>query len=239
MEINEKVRVLREKARLTQEKPAQSMNFQRNAAWRWEYTRANPDRDTDPIVHIAEVPGSNAGYPAGETDSPERRCSWRAPADFPPSNVRAIRTISVPRSSSIVKVCCGRGNAYDDEVRSEADGFFNLPDYDLDGYTWQTGEGGLWTMSVEGDSMEPRIHDGDFVLIARVPCNNGSFALVEYEGRLLLRVVWKDDRGNVRLQALNPDYEDIHVDLKDESTEFAILGKVIRRLVLESLAGGI
>lgn len=129
-----------------------------------------------------------------------------------------------------VKACCGRGNAYAEDVVWEEIGQCPVPFYMVNGYAWQVGSNGIRVIAVEGDSMEPRIHDGDWVLFADTRLSNGDIGLVKYEGRLMVRGVLFEGNDKVLLRALNKDYDEILVDLTDEGVEFCILGKVLLRL---------
>ncbi len=237
MEFGEKVRSLRRKKGLTQEELSQALNVQRNTVWRWENKRANPDKNT--MILLAAALDTTIAYLLGETDNPERTDPRHPLRDLPASDVQLINTIRVPVISGVVKACCGNGNSYANDVEWEEAGFIDVPSRDLSGYTWQVGNDGFRTMNVEGNSMEPRIHDGDLILFAKLPYNNGNFVIVKYDDRLLVRAIWDDHRGHIRLHALNSAYKDIEVDLEDESREFVILGKVLRRISMENLADGV
>ncbi|MCR4817368.1 MAG: LexA family transcriptional regulator [Fretibacterium sp.] len=236
MEFGEKVRTLRRKKRMTQEDLAKAMNVQRNTVWRWENTRANPDKNT--MILLAATLDTSIAYLMGETDNPDRMDFGQSPVFFQPSNVRAHSTISVPLIAGVVSASCSEGNAYADEVEWEEATTLSILRRYLDGYRWHEGKNSFLSMIVEGNSMEPRIHDGDILLFTRAPCDNGNFAIVKYDDRIIVRSVWDNHQGRIRLHAMNPAYEDIEVNIRGDSKEFAILGKVIRRICMESLSDG-
>ncbi|MCR5346642.1 MAG: LexA family transcriptional regulator [Fretibacterium sp.] len=236
MEFGERVRALRRKKKLTRKELAQFLNIRENTVWQWENRGENPDKNTMSL--IAAALDTSIPYLMGETDNPERRDFGQSPVVFPSSDVLVHSTISVPLITGVVRACCGGKNAYTDEVEWEEAGTIDIPFRNMDVYLWQAYINGFWAMSVEDSSMEPRIHDGDLLLFARAPCDNGNFAIVKYEDRLIVRAVWDNHQGYIRLHAMNPACEDIEVNIKDDSEEFAILGKVIRRICIDNLTDG-
>ena len=149
---------------------------------------------------------------------------------MPEANAREAPVAWVSVVSPHVKACCGKGNAYAEDVVWKEIGQYPVPFYMVNGYAWQAGQNGVRVIAVEGDSMEPRIHDGDWVLFVDTRLSNGDIGLVKYEGRLMVRGVLFDGNDKVLLRALNKDYEEILVDLTDDGVEFGILGKVLLRL---------
>ncbi len=235
-DLGEKIRYLRRKERMTQEELAHALNVQRNTVWRWENEKANPDKDT--IVLLASILNTSVAYLTNETDDPARAAPTRPEPEQLKSNARPVNMVRVPMIGGVIKACCGSGNAYASDVEWDVEGQTDIPTSELVAYQWQVGDGGFHTIRVEGNSMEPRIHDGDIILFGDLPISNGNFALVKYDDRLIVRGVWNEHNGHYTLRALNPAYKDIDVDLEDESRDFYILGKVIRRISMENLADG-
>jgi phage repressor protein C with HTH and peptisase S24 domain len=84
-------------------------------------------------------------------------------------------------------------------------------------------------MYVNGDSMEPDIHDGDMVAFTDNPgeldyISNGSIVVVNYEGRMIVRGLFRRD-GGVILRAWNKLYDDINVGPEEN---FRICGLVLK-----------
>lgn len=85
-----------------------------------------------------------------------------------------------------------------------------------------------WTLciKVKGDSMYPKIEDGDIIQVRKQEdVDNGSIAVVmvdEDEG--LVKIVWKDEKG-VTLQSINPQYAPMHFQGK-EAERVRIVGIV-------------
>ena len=81
---------------------------------------------------------------------------------------------------------------------------------------------------VRGDSMEPRIQDGDLALVHRQPVlDSGDLGVLIYgEGEGTLKRYVR--RGNaVVLQPFNPDYEEL-VLRGEELEQLHVVGKVIK-----------
>ena len=189
--------------------------------------------------HAGELPPSNPAAP--EITQEEAMSILRgdkSKAELLESNAWPVKMVKIPMIGGVIRACCGKGNAYASDVEWEVDGFSYIPASELDAYAWQVGDGGFHTIRVEGNSMEPRIHDGDTLLFGDLPVSNGNFAVVRYDDRLIVRGVWDHHNGHYTLKALNPAYDDIDVDMEDESKDFYILGKVIRRITVENLADG-
>lgn len=189
--------------------------------------------------HAGELPPSNPAAP--EITQEEAMSILRgdkSKAEQPESNAWPVKMVKIPMIGGVIRACCGKGNAYASDVEWEVDGFSYIPASELDAYAWQVGDGGFHTIRVEGNSMEPRIHDGDTLLFGDLPVSNGNFAVVRYDDRLIVRGVYNDRKGHYTLRPLNSAYEDIDVDMEDESKDFYILGKVIRRITVENLADG-
>lgn len=256
--MGERIKLVREKKGLKQEKLGELIGAHAVTVSRWERGINQPNSDA--LKRIAHVLETSVAYLTGETDDPKRYATILgdgpeaggnkrplSPAAFtsllplregtllgrstlPEANAREAPVAWVAVVSPHVKACCGKGNAYAEDVTWEEIGQYPVPFYMVNGYAWQAGKNGVRVIAVEGDSMEPRIHDGDWVLFADTRLSNGDIGLVKYEGRLMVRGVLFDGADKVLLRALNKDYEEILVDLTDESVEFGILGKVLLRL---------
>ncbi|MEG1408155.1 MAG: S24 family peptidase, partial [Ruthenibacterium sp.] len=80
---------------------------------------------------------------------------------------------------------------------------------------------------VKGDSMEPRIHDGDLALVHRQPTlDSGELGVIVYgEGNGTLKKYVR--RGNtVILQPFNSDYQ-AQIIMGDDLQNLYIAGKVV------------
>ena len=226
--IGHKIKSFREKQGISQEELAQRAGVHSNTIARWERDEVNP-RGTSLVKLAAGLQISPSELLSEEPGTPMaqaliNRGSTRG------RKARPVSTIKVPIISGIVSVCCGNGYVYTNDVNWDVEGQIDVPWAELEPYAWQVGDGGFRAMHVEGDSMEPRIHDGDIVLFGDIPISNGNFALVKYDDRLIVRSVWNDHEGHYTLRALNPLYREIEVDMEDTSKDFFILGKALRAI---------
>lgn len=83
-----------------------------------------------------------------------------------------------------------------------------------------------FTLTCEGTSMEPRIHDGDLVAIRSQPTvENGEIAAVRIEGEATLKRVYLH-KSFIELRAENPNFESI-ILAKEEMNTVTIEGKAV------------
>ena len=83
-----------------------------------------------------------------------------------------------------------------------------------------------FTLTCEGTSMEPRIHDGDLVAIRSQPTvENGEVAAVRIDGEATLKRVYLH-QGFIELRAENPAFESI-ILTKEEMNAVTIEGKAV------------
>ncbi|AXI27296.1 hypothetical protein CG018_07705 [Gemella sp. ND 6198] len=82
---------------------------------------------------------------------------------------------------------------------------------------------------ITGDSMSPKLLDGDIALIsAGYDGVNGQIYLVDYDGKSFIKKVYNEGTRYV-LRSINPKYDDIILYLTDlEDIYFNIIGRVIK-----------
>lgn len=239
MGIGARIKAAR-KGKYNQAELAELVGVHETTIRRWELERDDGPQGKN-LSKLAEVLNTTVAYLSGETDNPARgEGAMPQPKKESIANARPVETIAIPLISGVVRACCGVGNTYAEEVEWEIEDEIRLPLTDLLGYMWGVGREALGAIRVEGDSMEPRIHDGDIVVFVRdkAMLTNGCFAFVKYNGRLMVRAFYDDGRGNIRLRPLNPHYEEVSVNL-DEGDELITFGKVIRRVNTDNLADGV
>ncbi|EGP4927262.1 helix-turn-helix transcriptional regulator [Enterococcus faecium] len=79
-------------------------------------------------------------------------------------------------------------------------------------------------LTVNGDSMEPLIHDQDYIFVSKQDTLfNGNIGVVIIDGEAFIKKVFFED-DKARLQSFNKKYKDIIVD---DSNDFKIIGKVV------------
>ena len=233
--LGDRIRIGRTRANLKQAEVAELLGVNAITVSRWERGVNIPGAEV--VKNIAKILNVTVEWLVNNDDTTSERLSENASwlidqersnaKDIPDSNACPIELVWVPVVTSAVKVCCGTGNMYPEEVIWEETGRYPIPFHMLNGYIWQVGENGFRVISVEGDSMEPRIYDGDLLVFANLQLSSGDLGVVKYKGRLMVRgLVFEKER--TRLRPLNKDYEEILVDVEED--EFCILGKVLLRL---------
>ncbi|MGA4125529.1 XRE family transcriptional regulator [Ralstonia nicotianae] len=87
----------------------------------------------------------------------------------------------------------------------------------------------LVAVKVRGDSMEPRLFDGDTVVVdkadRRIPASGGVFALV-YSGEMLVKQLFKQPDGSLRVVSDNKDKYDPFTVPTDQLEYIEIVGRV-------------
>lgn len=79
-------------------------------------------------------------------------------------------------------------------------------------------------LTVSGDSMEPVLHNGDYIFVTKQnTLFNGNIGVVIVDGESFIKKVFFEN-DKARLQSFNKKYKDIIVD---NSSDFRIIGKVV------------
>ena len=235
--ISKRIATARKRKIWIQTQLAEALGVSVDTVRRWEQGKRIPD--TDMLQRLAQALDTTTAYLLGETENPVRP-EADAPVSrmeqLPESNVRLVDVTWVPVVDGAITICCGTGTAYAEDVEWNVVGKYPVPTVDLMGFSWLLKDGGFRIITVEGDSMAPRIEDGDQVLFADTELLNGDLGLVRYRGRYMVRGVFFEG-NNIRLQAINKEYDSIIV-LPENLEEFCILGKVLgKALGFEKLNG--
>ena len=141
------------------------------------------------------------------------------------SNAHNIDNVEqVPIIDGIISVSAGEGNGFPNITWNEI-GKMPIPKDDLIGYSWQGAQ--YCIISVDGDSMEPYICNGDRLLFASgIDVGPGEVAVVSYNDVLWVKGVLKNKDGTVTLISFNKNYPDRIIDPQQHA--FYILGKALR-----------
>ena len=132
--------------------------------------------------------------------------------------------VQVPVIDGIISVSAGDGNGYPNITWNEV-GTMPIPKDDLIGYSWQGAQYRI--ISVDGDSMEPYICNGDRLLFASgIDVGPGEVAVVSYNDRLWVKGILENKDGTVTLISFNKNYPDRIID--PQQHDFHILGKALR-----------
>lgn len=200
--FSQRLKELRKLRGLSQAALSQLLGVSQQAVGKWETGRSTPDPQT--VAAIAAELGVSADYLLGvEGEAPARR--------GPVAPYRAAQECRIP---VIGTVRAGYGALALEEDYGEEYARVKDPD-------------SYFYLKVKGDSMEPRISDGDLALVHRQnTLNSGELGVVvfgEGEGTLKKYVV----RGNtVVLQPFNPAYPS-QILVGEDLGHLYIAGKVV------------
>ncbi|MFP5522332.1 LexA family protein [Peptococcus simiae] len=108
----------------------------------------------------------------------------------------------------------------------------NLDDNDWEDIPqeWLNGGKEYLALRVQGDSMEPRIADGDIAILRKQPmCESGDICAVYVNGyNATLKKILKIPDGSIVLQPTNPNYEPkVYTAEQQGSLPVVILGKLV------------
>ncbi len=197
--FSERLKALRKERKLSQAALSVQLGVTQQAVGKWETGRSTPDPAT--VARLAALLGTTTDSLLGVSPPPQ---------DFG-GPVGAYIESPVPVVGS---VRAGYGAlAFEEDYGTEP-----APVKDPENYFY---------LVVKGDSMEPRIHDGDYALVRRQPTlNNGDLGVMVFdEGEGTLKRYIR--RGNaVILQPFNPDYEEKVIRGADLERLY-IAGKVV------------
>ena len=200
--FSQQLKTLRKARGLSQKSLAAQLDVTQQAVGKWETGRSTPDPAT--VARLAELLGTTTDFLLGVAPVQESRTQFGSP-------VRLYSECPVP---VVGTVRAGYGAlAFEEDYGTEL-----APVKDPASYFY---------LIVKGDSMEPRIHDGDYALVHRQPTlDSGDLGVMvfgEGEGTLKRYV----QRGNaVVLQPFNPDYDEL-VIRGEELDQLYIAGKVV------------
>lgn len=85
-------------------------------------------------------------------------------------------------------------------------------------------------VQVVGDSMLPKLHSGDWVIIDIVDKTLGDgLYVVNYNSILMVKMLQFKPNGTIRIKSINPEYESYEVT-EDTQEVFYIVGRVIKTI---------
>ncbi len=197
MTVGEKIKNLRKSLGLTQTELGQRVGVQKNAVSKWECGRVE-DIPTSTIKQLASLFGVPASYLIDDDSTP-------IPTGFSPMP----ETELVPR---IGRIACG------DPITAEE----NVEDQDEVLKSWHAD----FTLVCCGDSMVPKIEDGDVVAIRSQPTvENGEIAAVRIGDEATLKRVFLHP-DYIELRPLNPEYDSI-IRRREEMSDIRIEGLAV------------
>jgi len=200
--FGQRLKMLRQEKGIKQEELAQMLNISRKTISAYETGRANPQMDT--IQKVAKIFGVTVDFLLGNTDSP-------VPVPTPHVEKFDVRYIPVYNG-----VCAGNKGTY-------PEGNVIIDHIPIPAHL-----NGKFGIRVHGDSMEPEIHDGDFVIVdPEIQIEHGDKVVVileePYSSTPCAFVkIFRKQNGVVILQSINSNYAPIVLQ-----RPFHIVGKVV------------
>lgn len=195
----ERLKQARKAKKLSQAEVSRQLGVTQQAVGKWETGRSTPDPQT--IARLAEMLGTTADALLGLHDAVASGQSYSRYTQCP---IPVVGTVKAGYGAL----------AFEEDYGTE---YASVKDPDQYFY-----------LVVKGDSMEPRISDGDLALVHRQPTlENGELGVLVYgtEGEGTLKKYIR--RGNaVVLHPFNPAYEDL-VLKGEELDHLYIAGKVV------------
>lgn len=108
------------------------------------------------------------------------------------------------------------------------DAITDIIDYEEIDREWMRDGSEFFGLQIKGDSMEPRIVDGDVVIVRRqTDCESGQIAIVLVDGEEATCKRVMKQAGGILLQPLNPAYPPVFYTAEDiENLPVSIIGVV-------------
>lgn len=199
----QRLKSLRKQHGVSQAALAAQLQVTQQAVGKWETGRSTPDPAA--LASMAAYFNVSTDYLLGLAEAASAQSAPHVRA-YTPSGEHLVPVIGTVRA--------GYGAlAFEEDYGEEYANVKNPENY--------------FFLVVKGNSMEPRIHDGDLALVHRQPTlENGELGVVVYGGGegTLKRVV---QRGNALiLQPFNPEYKE-QIIMGDDLNDVYIAGKVV------------
>ncbi|WP_281952023.1 S24 family peptidase [Nitrosophilus kaiyonis] len=91
-------------------------------------------------------------------------------------------------------------------------------------------------LQVRGNSMEPYVRDGDFVIIYRYKFDEpiekiDNIYVINYDNQLMVKQIQFVGGSKIRIVSINPTYPPIELDMENNQVFFAIVGRVVLRIL--------
>lgn len=199
------IKNLRIERGITQEQLASLLKVSRSTIGMYETGSREPDFET--LEAIADIFNVDMDYLIGRSsvERKETLCNTPIPAGFQPLPA----TDRLPR---VGKIACG------DPILAEE----NIEAYDEVPSEWHAD----FTLLCQGDSMEPKIKDGDVVAIHSQPyVENGEIAAVRIDNEATLKRVFVYN-DHIELRAENPTFPTI-LRIGEDMNTIHIEGKAV------------
>ncbi len=203
--FNERLRSLREGKGLTQQQLADALEISKSSVNMYERGEREPGFET--LEAIAGVFNVDMNYLYGKSDV---RNSLFMPYGGVPDGYREMPAMTA--LPIVGHIACGQPITAEENIEGEA----AVP------AAWRAS----FCLVCEGDSMEPRIQNGDLVAIRKQEIvENGEIAAVRIDGEATLKHVYVYP-NYIELRPENPAYESI-IKIREEMNEVQIEGKAV------------
>ncbi len=198
---------LRTSRGITQGELAAMLDVSRSTVGMYETGGREPDFET--MEAIADIFNVDMDYLMGRTQV-ERKHPITPPAQKIPPGFQPMPAMTeVPL---VGRIACGTPITAEENIER----MVCVP------AKWRA----TFTLTCEGSSMEPKIHDGDLVAIRSQPTvENGEVAAVRIEGEATLKRVYLHE-SFIELRAENPAFESI-ILTREEMNTVTIEGKAV------------
>lgn len=208
---------LRKGARMTQQQMADLLHVKQNTYSYWENGKINIDSASLEI--LAEHFKVNIDYILGKTDLPIElsKLHWNdnvKPIDlyknFNFSSIPILGTIAAGNPREAIE-----SGLYDECVYVD---------------TREYGDAIIFGLEISGDSMEPRICEGDIAIIRSCDwVNSGDIAAVRVNGEDTTLKEVKFEQNGMWLIGINPNFKPIYYSAKEcEELPVTVIGKLIQ-----------
>lgn len=196
--LSEVMKKRRKDLGLTLAQVADAVGVTEATAQRWESGNIKSVRH-EKITQLAAVLNVN----------PAELMGWEVPTDYPKNTYPMPEMKKIPR---IGRIACG------DPITAEE----NIEEYDESPSGWHAD----FSLLCVGDSMSPKIEDGDIVAIrCQREVHNGEIAAVRIGDEATLKMVFLH-QDYVELRPVNPAYPSI-IRRMEEMEEIRIEGKAV------------
>ena len=203
--FNERLRFLRKRKGLTQQQLADMLSISKSSVNMYERGEREPGFET--LEAIAGIFNVDMNYLYGKSEV--RNSLFAADGDVPPGYSEMPSMTVVP---IVGHIACGEPITAEENIEGET----AVPE------AWRAS----FCLVCEGDSMEPRIKNGDLVAIRKQEIvENGEIAAVRIGGEATLKHVYLYP-NYIELRPENPAYESI-IKMREEMNEVQIEGKAV------------
>ena len=204
--FSSRIKLLRTERGITQEQLASMLKVSRSTIGMYESGKREPDFETSEA--IADIFNVDMDFLMGRSDV-ERKHPLTPTTVIPPGFQPMPEMATVP---IVGRVACGTPILAEQNIEGSA----CVP------ARWRA----TFSLVCKGDSMEPKIHDGDLVAIRKQPeVENGEIAAVRIGEEATLKRVYKRE-GFLELRPENSNYESI-ILIGEKMAEAAIEGKAV------------